>query len=197
MHPNRAFAWQDEAEMLAFVADIAFCTIFVAGGIVHVPVTLEGRALRFHVARANRVVPSPNGATALISCIGPNAYVSPDWYRTPDQVPTWNYLAVEGEGIVRHLSEAELVAQVDALGAAHEARLAPKRPWTRDKMAPRLFGAMLHGIIGFEVALDTLRGTRKLGQNKSLKERGGAVAGLEAAGRPEIAAIMRASPGAA
>jgi len=194
MHPNRIFAWEDEGEMLAFVADVAFSTIFVpGGGVVHVPVTLSGRRLSFHVARGNRAAPMLDGATALVSCLGPEAYVSPDWYGTPDQVPTWNYVAVEGEGPTRRLSEPELVAQIDALGAAHEARLAPKRPWTRDKMTPARFDTMLHGIVGFEVALETLRGTRKLGQHKSPAERQGAVAGLEAAGRRHIAAVMRAA----
>jgi len=192
MHPNRTFAWQDEGDMLAFVADVAFCTIFVPGAVVHVPVTLDGRAMRFHVSRPNRAVPMLDGATALVSCVGPDGYVSPDWYGTPDQVPTWNYVAVESEGPVRRLSEPELVAQIDALGAAHEARLAPKPPWTRDKMTPGRFDAMLPGIVGFELALGTLRGTRKLGQHKSPFERHGALKGLETAGRHDIAAAMRA-----
>lgn len=197
MHPSGTFAWQDEGEMLAFVADVAFCTIFVAGGVVHVPVTLDGRRLRFHVSRANRALPMPDGATAVISCLGPDAYVSPDWYGAPDQVPTWNYVAAEGEGPVRRLPEPDLVAHIDALGAAHEGRLAPKRPWTRDKMAPGRFDAMLRGIAGFEVAIETLRGTRKLGQHKSAAERTGALAGLEAAGRRDMAAVMRAASDAA
>jgi len=197
MHPSGAFAWTDEREMLAFVADVAFCTIFAAGVVVHVPVTVDGRCLRFHVSRNNQAAPMLDGATALISCLGPDGYVSPDWYGTPDQVPTWNYVAVEGEGPIRRLSEAELVAQIDALGAAHEARLAPKRAWTRDKMAPGRFEAMLRGIVGVEVALDTLRGTRKLGQNKSPAERHGAVAGLEMAGQRDLAVLMRAASDAA
>ena len=197
MHPSPAFAWTDEAEMLALVADTAFCTIFVRGAAVHVPVTVEGRALRFHVSRANRALPIINGARALVSCLGPDGYVSPDWYGTADQVPTWNYVAVEGEGPLRRLSETELIAQIDALGVVHEARLAPKRPWTRDKMAPGRFDAMLCGIAGFEMALDTLRGTRKLGQHKSLHERRGVITGLTAAGRGDLAAIMQAASDAA
>lgn len=193
MHPNRVFAWKDERELLAFVADVAFCTIFVPGAVVHVPVTSDGRRLSFHVSGANRAAPMLDGATALISCLGPDAYVSPDWYGTPDQLPTWNYVAVEGEGPIRRLSEPELVAHMDASAAVHEARLAPKRPWTRGEMAPGRFDAMLRGIAGFEVALDALRGTRKLGQHKSPAERRGAAAGVEAAGWPAMAAAMRAA----
>lgn len=199
MHPAAAFAWGDEAAMLAFVADVAFCTIFAAdggGAVVHVPVTVDGGALRFHVSRANRAAPLLEGAAVLLSCVGPDAYVSPDWYGTPGQVPTWNYLAVEIEGSLRQLGETELVAHIDALARAHEARLAPKPPWTRDKMAPDRFAAMLGGIAGFELTPSELRGTRKLGQHKNRAEREGAIAGLEAAGRADIAAAMRAAAGA-
>ena len=56
MHPNRVFDWQDRDAMLAFVRDIAFCTICIDGpAVVHVPVVVDGPdRLRFHVSRANR-----------------------------------------------------------------------------------------------------------------------------------------------
>lgn len=194
MHPSRIFAWDDEDEMLGFIADVAFCTIFVPSGggtILHVPVTVDHHALRFHASRDNRAMPIADGASTFVSCLGPDAYVSPDWYGTPGQVPTWNYVAVEAEGLLRRLSEPELVAHIDVLAARHEARLSPKRPWTRADMAPGRFDTMLSGIAGFELTLTALRGTRKLGQHKSPAERHGAIAGLEGAGRDAIAALMR------
>lgn len=196
MHPAAAFAWEDEAEMLAFVAEIAFCAIFVpgqGGAVVHVPVTVDSRALHFHISRANRAAPLLDATPVLVSCVGPDAYISPDWYGTSGQVPTWNYTAVEGDGTVRRLSGPELIAHIDALAAAHEARLTPKPPWTRDKMAPGRFDKMLGGIIGYELTLGALRGTRKLGQHKNPSERQGAIAGLEASGRPDMAAATRAA----
>ena len=145
MHPNRLFAWQDREEMLAFVGEVAFCTICIDGPmVVHAPVVVAGPdRLRFHVSRANRAAAALDGARALVSCMGPDAYVSPDWYGTPDQVPTWNYLSVEADGPLRRLDEAELAGLLDDLSAAHEARLAPKPPWTRGKMTPGRFEAML------------------------------------------------------
>lgn len=193
MHPNRAFAWHDRAEMLAFVADIAFCTVAADGPtVVHVPVVVERPdRIRFHIARGNRA--KLDGKRAIISCLGPDAYISPDWYGTPEQVPTWNYLAVEAEGPLRRLDEAELTALLDDLGAAHEARLAPKPPWTRAKMSPGRFEAMLMAITGYELAIEDLRGTRKLGQHKSDAERVGAADGL-APFNPTFAALMRPDP---
>ena len=196
MHPNHVFDWQDRDAMLAFVRDIAFCTICIDGpAVVHVPVVVDGSdRLRFHVSRANRAAAALDGARALASCLGPDAYVSPDWYGTPDQVPTWNYLAVEAEGPLRRLDEAELARLLDDLGAEHEARLAPKPAWTRAKMTPGRFDAMLKAIIGYELTIEALRGTRKLGQNKREAERRGAAEGLEPF-HPRMAALMRDAEG--
>ncbi len=180
MHPNRAFAWQDGEAMLAFVADVAFATIAVDGPfVVHTPVIVAGPdRLRFHIARGNRAAKALDAARAVVSLLGPDAYISPDWYGTADQVPTWNYIAVEAEGPLRRLDTEELAALLDELSAAHEARLAPKPAWTRAKMAPDRFEGMLKAIIGYELRIEALRGTRKLGQHKSESERAGAAAGL-------------------
>ncbi len=183
--------------MLKFVADISFSTLFVAGEeggfVFHVPVVVAGeRQLRFHVAKSNRGAAALPGARAVLSCLGPDAYISPDWYETPDQVPTWNYVAVEAEGRLRQLDEAELAEQLDSLGAAEEARLAPKAPWTRAKMTPGRFEGMMKAILGFAMEIEALRGTRKLAQHKNPAEIEGAAAGVAAAGRPDMAALMRA-----
>jgi transcriptional regulator len=192
MHPNRAFAWEDRDAMLAFLADIAFCTICIDGpALVHAPVIVMGPdRIRFHLSRANKAAPAMAASRAIVSCLGPDSYISPDWYGSPDQVPTWNYLAVEAEGPLRMLDETELARLLDDLSAAHEARLAPKPAWTRAKMTPGRFEAMLNAVIGYELGIEALRGTRKLGQNKKEEERIGAAAGL-APFNPEMAALMR------
>lgn len=197
MHPNRAFDWQDRDEILAFVADIAFAHLFVPTPdgpmVVHVPlvVTADGR-IRFHVAKANRACAHLDGAVALASLAGPDAYISPDWYGADDhlQVPTWNYVTVEASGPVRRLPGEDLVGILDTLSANHEARLHPKAPWTRGKMRPGLFEGLLRSIVGFEMAVEALRGTRKLGQNKKPAERQGAIEGLRGADRAGLAALM-------
>lgn len=193
MHPNRAFAWEDREAMLGLIADISFCTIFVDGPmVVHAPVIVAAPdRLRFHVARGNRAVPALARKRALLSCLGPDAYISPDWYGAPDQVPTWNYLAVEAEGPLRQLNAEELASLLDALSAAHEARLAPKPEWTRDKMSPGRFESMAKAIVGFELVIEALRGTRKLSQNKTADQRENVAVGL-APLHPTLAALMRA-----
>ncbi len=196
MHSNRIFHWTDQAELLAFIADISFAHLFVPSPegplVAHVPVvvTCDGN-LRFHLARVNPPAKYLDGAVALASFAGPDAYISPDWYVSADQVPTWNYVTVEARGPVRRLSETDLIGNLDSLSITNERRLLPKKPWTRGKMRPGLFEGMLKAIVGFEMEVEDLRGTRKLGQNKEAADAEGAATGLDAAGHPEMAALMR------
>lgn len=195
MHPNAAFRWDDEAAMRAFVAARGFATLCVAapeGPIVaHAPmiVTADAR-LRFHLARGNRITRHLDGATMVASVTDADFYVSPDWYASEDQVPTWNYLAVEIEGPVTALDEAGLTAQVEALSDRFEQTLAPKPVWTHDKMTPGRFEAMLRAIRGFELTPTAWRGTRKMGQNKAARDRSAMAAALVAAGRTREAELV-------
>jgi len=111
---------------------------------------------------------------------GPDTYVSPDWYGAPDQVPTWNYLSAEIEGTVRVTDRIATAALLDDLAARFEAALAPKPPWSRTKMAPGRFEAMLGAIVGFEIEIIRLEGVRKLSQNKTSAQMEGVATALAA-----------------
>ena len=170
MHPNRAFAWEDRETALAFVAEIAFCTICVDGPFVaHAPVVVDAPdRLRFHLARGNRADGGRWRASARSSPASGRTLISaPIGTARPIRSAPGIISRVEAEGPLRRLDEAELVALLDDLSAIHEARLAPKPPWTRAKMSPGRFEAMLKAIIGFEMTIEDLRGTNKLGQHKS------------------------------
>jgi len=192
MHPNRRFHMTDAAAMRAFVVEVGVVHLFAATRegpmVAHVPVTLHGDHFRFHLARANRIAPHLDGAQVSASAMGPHGYVSPDWYAQPhNQVPTWNYVAVEIDGVVRQLDRAALSAQIDALAALHEARLAPKPAWTIAKVEPAPRDAMLSALSVYELVVTTIRGTRKLSQNKSDADRAGVIAAL---GSGELANAM-------
>lgn len=198
MHANPRFAWADREAMRAFVRAQGFGALFLTTPegprVAHVPVNFLGpEAIGFHVARGNALTPHLAGARALFVVQGSHGYVSPDWYGEDNQVPTWNYLAVEIEGVARRMETDALMAQLDALSAAQEARLAPKPVWTRDKMAPGLADKMAGAIVGFRLEIEHWRGTRKLGQNKSRAALAGAADGLDALGRGDLAALMRAA----
>jgi transcriptional regulator len=122
----------------------------------------------FHVARHNPLVKLADGASPwLLAVNGSDAYVSADWYVSPDQVPTWLYQVVHLTGPVRRLSDDELAVQVDTLSAKFENWLLPKRPWTSAKMTPPRLEALKKAIVGFVMTVEEVEGSFKLNQHKS------------------------------
>jgi transcriptional regulator len=171
LHPARAFHETDRAELVRRVAERGFAVIAGVGQgrplVGHAPVLLDGERLRFHLSAANPLATAlAEGARVVAVVTGEDAYVSPDWYDLADQVPTWNYVSVEIEGPARTLSAEETASLLDDLAARYEGALAPKPPWTRAKMDPARFEAMVRAIVGFEVAVERLEGVTKLSQNK-------------------------------
>jgi transcriptional regulator len=141
MHPNSAFRPKQDDLAELFVREIGFAAIFAGTPdgprVAHTPVVLsdDRRVLQFHLARGNALTRHLGGTPALAVVQGPDAYVSASWYDEADQVPTWNYIAVEMEGVAQRLDDAALVALLDRLSAQHEARVgatplgrAPKWP---------------------------------------------------------------------
>lgn len=195
MHPSPAFR-PDQASLLEQAAAIGFAHLFVATPagpmVAHAPVTLHGDRLRFHLARYNRLHPHLDGAAVLASIAGPDGYISPNWYERPgNQVPTWNYVTIEVEGIARAISEVALLDQLDTLADRHEPRPAP---WTRAKADPAAIATMLRAIEGFEIEVTAIRGTTKLSQNKNAADRAGVIAGLRDRGEYALADAMAALP---
>ncbi len=197
MHPDAAFRpkQDDLAELL--VREIGFAAIFAGTPdgprVAHTPVVLseDRTTLQFHIARGNALTRHLDGTAALAVVQGPDAYVSASWYAEADQVPTWNYVAIEMEGVARKLDDGALVALLDTLSAQHEARAGANPPWTRAKMNPALFSKMTGAIVGFEMRIAAWRPTIKLSQNKSAAERDRVIAGVEATGHGALAQLMR------
>ncbi len=149
----------------------------------------------FHLARHNPLVNLADGTSSwLLAVNGADAYVSPDWYVSPDQVPTWLYQAVHLTGAVRKLSDDELSAQVDTLSAKFENWLLPKKPWTSSKMTAGRLESMKKAIVGLEMTVDEVEGSFKLNQHKSETDYaaiGNALASQADADAQQIAQMMR------
>jgi transcriptional regulator len=200
MYRPPAFAVDDVAKLHAFVRKRVFATVAVAGeSVVHfayVPVVLDengslGR-VRFHLAHVNPVAVLTDGATLHFSFLGPDAYVSPDWYESKGRVPTWNYMAVEARGVARKLDCDGLRQLLVDLSAQEEKHLRPKQPWTLDKVPEERLAALLNAIDGFEVTLDSLEGKFKLSQNMPPEDVAGVIANLEARGDANANAVAKA-----
>ena len=196
MHPNRSFRDDSPDLHRSLIEEVGFGTIFLqtpdGPRVAHAALVSTGiDTLQFHLARGNALTRHLDGNTALIVVNGPDGYVSARWYADADQVPTWNYVAIELEGSVRKLNDAELFQQLERLSAEREAKVEGGQPWTMDKMSPRHRDGLMRAIVGFELKIETRRETVKLSQNKQLEERERVITGLEAQGAVEIAQAMR------
>lgn len=204
MHPNPAFRQEPARRHLALSRARGFGILTVNGPegplAAHVPFLLSGDDgfADLHLARSNPIVRAGGlPAPALLAVAGPDAYVSPDFYgphvEVPDQVPTWNYVAVHLRGVLEPLPEAELRPHVDALSAEHEGRIAGKTPWTSDKMTEGAMSRMLRMILPFRLRILAVDGTWKLNQNKPPEVRARASAALAKGNEAAraIAVLMR------
>jgi transcriptional regulator len=122
----------------------------------------------------------------LLAVSGADAYVSPDWYVSPDQVPTWLYQVVHLTGAVRTLSDDELAEQIDTLSAKFEDWLLPKKPWTSSKMTVARLDTLKKAIVGLVMTVEDVEGSFKLNQHKSDADHAAIASAL--VGRPDEAA---------
>jgi transcriptional regulator len=191
----------DIAWMHDFIRRNVFATFAaIIDGAVHfayVPVVLDKDpsplgAVDFHVARSNPMAALADGSVVKFSIMGAHTYVSPDWYETPDLVPTWNYMAVEGSGHVQRVDEANSVAYLTCLSAEQEAALAPKAPWSPARLPPEKLKRLLPGIVPFHLRLESLEGKAKLSQNRSQTDIAGVIAALRQRGGEADAAVASA-----
>lgn len=201
MHTNPAFRAADRDTNLAFARMRGFGVLSVNGAdgplISHVPFVLSegGTFADIHLTRSNPIARAGLPAGAVIAVMGPDAYISPDWYQVPDQVPTWNYVAVHLRGRLVALDEGVMQGHVDELSAEHEGRLRPKAPWTSAKMAEGVMPRMMRMILPFRLEVAAVEGTWKLSQNKDADVQARTAVALAAqndAGAQAIAALMNA-----
>ena len=199
MHPNPAFRKTAADRNLAFARARGFGVLSVNGPegplMAHVPFLLsdDGKTADLHLARSNAVIAAGLPAQAILAVIGPDAYISPDWYGVADQVPTWNYIAVHLCGTLVQLPDEAMDGHVNALSDRFEARLAPKPVWKSTKMSDGMMDRMKRMILPFRLNITTVDGTWKLNQNKTPAARAGVIVALDAQGgaQAEIARAMR------
>jgi transcriptional regulator len=176
MYIHPAFR-MDAAASLAFAAARGFGLVVandggkpVASPLPFLVVHREGAPTRieFHVARNNPLATlAAAGGVWLLAVQGFDTYVSPDWYVTPDQVPTWLYESAHFSGPVRVMSSAERAEHVERLSDEFEARLAPKPVWKLAKVAQNRREMLLQGIVAIEMTVHSVEGSAKLNQHKT------------------------------
>ena len=200
MYANPAFKVHPAAS-LAFAAARGFGLVIAcdAGRPVasHLPFRLieqDGKVpkLEFHVARANPLgAIAEKGGTWLVAVQGHDAYVSPDWYASAEQVPTWLYEAVHLSGPVRVVPGDHTRGHTERLSATFEHWLAGKQPWTLDKLSDKRREMLLKAIVAVEMTVETIEGSFKLNQHKSDEDHVAVASALSRQDDPAARAISQ------
>lgn len=174
MHILRPPFRMAETEALAFAAARGFGLLVAADDDgprgSHVPFIIRSKAdrvlLQVHLTARNPLVALADGRRRfMLAVTGADAYVSNDWYVTPDQVSTWLYEAVHLSGIAQARPLEANRPHGDDLLATAEARL-PKAPWSLETMEPGKRESMLAMIRVIDIAVDRIEGQSKLNQHK-------------------------------
>jgi transcriptional regulator len=134
----------------------------------HLPLHLEERGER-RVLLGHCAKPNPHWRylaqrpQALVTFLGPHAYLSPGVYPDLQRVPSWNYLAVHCRVQARLIEEASAKdALLKKLIGDHEPAYAAQWRSLGDDFAAR----MLAGIVGFELEVTQVECKLKLNQHR-------------------------------
>ncbi len=158
----------------------------------HIPFLLDPSrgplgTLVAHVARANPVWRSfAKDVASVVIFQGAQTYITPSWYpgKAADGkvVPTWNYAVVHAHGLPRAIEDRDwllqhVAAQTDVREAG-QAGSSKLMPWKVAHAPADYIEAMLRGIVGIEIPIDTLVGKWKVSQNRTTPDKQGVIRGL-------------------
>lgn len=176
MYTSSSFAMADERAMRAVIERYGLATLVshsapeglqaTAVPVLFDPDDPSGQALISHMARANPHWRSiADGDDVLLLFRGPDAYVSPGHYRVEEDVPTWNYSAVQVHGIFRHVRDALENRRVLGCTVEHfEHRLGTG--WRLTDISETVVEAYSRGTASFSIAVRSMRAADKMSQDK-------------------------------
>ena len=174
MYQPPHFKSGDRAHALKLMRDHPFASLISVDDaglpfVSHVPLHLQEQGdqllLLGHCAK-----PNPHWhylkarPQAVVTFMGPHAYLSPQVYPDMARVPTWNYLAV-------HCTvQASLIEQPDQKDQLLKKLIADHEPAYAEQwrsLGPEFAQKMLAGIVGFELRVTELQCKLKINQHRA------------------------------
>ncbi len=183
MYIPQDFLIDDRAELLRFMRANVFAIIVSDDGgsplATHLPVVLaseEPLMLWSHMALANPQWKTFDASReVLVIFQGPHAFISPSYYDTRQNVPTWNYTTVHAYGTSKILpDDRSKLAVLTATFQITEPQAQPQ--WDEAPMEYR--EKLLAGMVAFEIVVTRLEGKYKLSQNRARDEQARVAAAL-------------------
>ena len=159
----------------------------------HTPFLIADDGTLFgHIARANPQGKQwEDGDQVKVVFSGPHAYISPGYYSSEFNVPTWNYTAVSITGTLSLIREEERILQfLNDLAAQNEPSIPPWQVPSDDERYQQLFSA----IAVFSVVPEKVEASFKLNQNKCLEDQESVINSLSSTGSAmdlQVAELMK------
>jgi transcriptional regulator len=174
MYIPKIFKKENSEQVIEFVKENSFATLISTDGerpfASHLPIEVisqDGDSyLIGHLSKANSQIDSFKGCqNVLVTFLGANHYISPKWYSR-ENVPTWNYIAVQISGEIELITENEallrlLSFQIDK----HEDSV--KSNLKLNELTPDLLSKEIKGVIGFRINIKNIDVAYKLSQNRN------------------------------
>lgn len=187
MYLPKHFANTDQINIKKLIEQNSFATILSFPEnektfINHLPIIFKQGSeniLIGHMAKKNPQwthFQSNSKATVLIH--GPHTYVTPKWYRSGNDVPTWNYAVAHLHGEIELVHEYDQQIEIlKELSSFYES--SNSNPWNFEIPDDLLDeSAMTSAIISFKFHIKKSEAKFKLSQNRSQADKAGIVEGL-------------------
>ena len=190
MYIPKHFKIQDQEQIEKFMADNPFAILITAsnGNIAasHLPIRrFNDGKLYGHLARANPQAEITETEPVYVIFSGPNAYVTPTWYQSDSNLPTWNYSAVHCRGKVAFIEDRQKVwLLLKEMVSLYERQTGWRL--SEGKGHRRLIAY----IRFFEFIPTQIEVQFKFNQNKRSEDIAGVIEGLKSSGQSDVAEFM-------
>jgi transcriptional regulator len=193
------FENRSEESLIRFVNQFSFACVFCVDAklgllLGHLPLiwkkkssssdsTSDSEKLKLlgHMSRQNPLWKGlETNANCTVVIQGPHSYVSPRWYHSDRNVPTWNYSAVQLSCAARLIHDgAQQIQVLSALAEVFENKN------VRFEELPSDLGSEKQvetALVSFELEVLSFEFKEKISQNRSEEDRKGVIAGLRLQG---------------
>jgi transcriptional regulator len=181
MYSPSAFSITDPSVIRTFVEQNSFGVLVSFDGEhlhdTHTPLLISEdlTLITGHIARANRQWQTWADHPAVkVVFHGPHSYISPRFYKSEFNVPTWNYSAISVDGKITIIEDRQASIQiVQDLISKHEG----PSGWKLN-LADERYLKLFDAVVCFSIEIEEIDAKFKLNQNKSEEDQQSVVAHL-------------------
>lgn len=195
MYTPKKFQITDENTIEAFISQNPFAILASENNkkieVTHLPINrFNDGKLCGHVALANIHSKIDEEKEVCFVFNGEHAYISPRYYKSTFNVPTWNYSAIHIYGNVKYIEDNDKVLLLlKELTEIYEGQNGWKLP-NEEK-----YNNLTKFIRFFEINVTSIEAKFKFSQNKSDEDIAEVIKSLEEDGQVEVARFMKNETG--